>query len=304
MALQLRRCMVWVVIILVGPTALAQTNSETTLLATQRDFVARFSGARSLADGSVLPARSTQAERERAADMLVLEFERRGLTANRHRYWYPNIHFSLDLIIGPFRGQNVVVEIPSTNESDSYVVIGAHYDSVPDGPGADDNATGVALALTVAEVLSSLPVRNKNFLIVFFDQEEEDGAGSKAYVRKLLRDGVAIHSMHNIDMVGWDSDGDRGVEIDMPTPELEALFRDAADALGIPVTSVRYNSTDHQSFRDVGIAATCLSEQYASGDTTPHHHESTDTVSTVNFEFLASTTKLMAEAMTALAKQP
>ena len=268
----------------------------------QQALVAKLSGARPLADGSVLADRSRRANRESAAELLASEISQRGLQPQRHRYWYPNIQPVLDLIMPPVRGQNVFATIPATVDTAQHVVIGAHYDSVRDGPGANDNATGVAAVLAVAEHLAALELRRMHFIIVFFDFEEDDASGSRAFVDMLLADGTQIHSMHNIDMIGWDSNGDRAVEVDMPTAALEALFRNAAEPLGIAIRKVRYNSTDHQSFRERGIDATCLSEQYASGDTTPHHHQPTDTVDYVDFGFVASSTRLMMAAMQALAQ--
>ena len=70
------------------------------------------------------------------------------------------------------------------------IVIGCHYDSI--GPGADDNASGVAVALDVAKKV-------KGVTFVFFDAEERGLLGSKYYVKNLK---VLPDSMINLDMVG------------------------------------------------------------------------------------------------------
>lgn len=300
-----RRHFVFLAVLLVSHQAVAQiVDLETdvsSMMSDQRSFISAFSGATPAAKKAMPSARSTFAERSMAADFLVAELRRRALDVERHYYRLPNINFVLDLLLPPVHGQNIVSPIMATIDTDKYVIVGAHYDSVAGSPGANDNATGVAAALHVASALAKLETRRVHFLIVFFDQEEDDSPGSRAFAKKVVDEGLNIQSMHNIDMIGWDSNGDFAVELDVPTPALESVYLAAAEVRGISVALVTYNSTDHLSFRDVGIDAVCLSEQYGSGDSTPHHHKSTDAIDAVNFEFLASTTMFMIEAMSALA---
>ena len=119
-------------------------------------------------------------------------------------------------------------------------------------PGANDNASGVAVALSIGKALMKLEDRKIHFLIVFFDHEEDGSSGSKAYVRKLIKDKTKVHSMHNIDMIGWDGDNDRAMEIDLPTDKMENIYRTAAHARNVEITRVSYNSADHLSFRNAG----------------------------------------------------
>lgn len=288
--------------------AQAQTDNDAHILSTlqteQKDFISMFSGAAPYDGTAVLPSRATRKQRALAADILVKHLEDSGLPAERHAYHYPNMHFVLDLFMPPFKGQNIVSHIPATSPSDRYIVIGAHYDSVLGSPGADDNASGVAMILSIAQSLMQLEDRNSHFLIVFFDHEEDGSSGSKAYIRKLLKDKISVSSMHNIDMAGWDGDKDRTIEIDLPTDEMEDIYRAAANARNVDITRVTYNSSDHISFRKAGIDAVCISEEYGSGDWTPHYHKPSDTIETVNFEYMASTTLVLIDVMTSLASQP
>jgi Zn-dependent M28 family amino/carboxypeptidase len=57
-------------------------------------------------------------------------------------------------------------------------------------------------------------------------------------------------------------------------PEIEGL------------TTTQTGATDHVSFRDVGFAAVGLTEEYVSGDTTPHYHLPSDTYDTVDLDYL------------------
>ena len=289
-------------------SAQARADSEADILldlqAEQRGFISRFSGALPYNGTKTLLSRGSHKERAIAADILVRELKEMGLPAERHAYGYPNIHFLLDIFMPPLKGQNIISHIPATTPSEDYIVIGAHYDSVLGSPGANDNASGVAISLSIGQALKTLERRDSHFLIVFFDQEEDGSAGSNAFVRKILKDKISISSMHNIDMAGWDSDNDRTIEIDLPTDDMENIYRSAATARNVDITRVTYNSSDHLPFRKAGIDAACISEEYGSGDSTPHHHKPSDTVEAVNFEYMASTTLVLIDVMTALAKQP
>lgn len=248
-------------------------------------------------------SRGTKKQRAKAADFLLNELEQAGLPAERHVYEYPNIHFSLDLFVPPYRGQNIVSNIPATRPSDEYIIIGGHYDTVLESPGADDNASGIAILLSLGQALLELKDRDVNFLIVFFDHEEDGSSGSKAYLRTLQKAGISISSMHNIDMIGWDGDNDKTIEVELPTDDMEKIYRNAAKKHGVEITRTTYNSSDHIPFREAGIPAICMSEEYSSGDWTPHYHKPTDTIETLDFEYLASTTLILTDVMTVLAKK-
>jgi hypothetical protein len=94
------------------------------------------------------------------------------------------------------------------------VVIGAHYDHLPATgqkardagfgarPGADDNATGVALLCQLAEALSNIPERNCEYVFVAFDAEEIGFLGSKQYVEHPARPLDRTVLMVNLDQLG------------------------------------------------------------------------------------------------------
>ncbi|WP_323763138.1 M28 family metallopeptidase [Maricaulis sp.] len=276
------RVAIWVgALVLVTGAGQAQTPFSQT----QRDFLTRLQNA-------TAPARSSASERDIAADFLVAELERRGLAGERRTYHAPNVHPLLDLIMPPFTGVNVTATIPATRASAPVIVLGAHYDSEAGSPGADDNGSGVAAVLTIAENLAAEPRRDFAVILVLFDQEEEGKVGSAAYARQLLNAGVDIHSMHSIDMAGWDSDGDGAIEIDAPDTWYPRYDR-AARSMGIPIVRVTYDSSDHVSFRNHGIDAICLGEAFRLRDASPHRHRPTDTADTLNHDYLARNTRLM-----------
>lgn len=237
--------------------------------------------------------RSSPQERQMAADFLLAELGRRGLDGTFRPYRAPNVHPVLDLLVGPFRGRNVLAEIPATRPGGAVILLGAHYDSEAGSPGADDNASGVAAILAIAERVLAEPNRHHPVLIAFFDQEEEGKIGSAALARQLRDDGVVLHSVHTIDMAGWDADGDRAVELDAPSDAWFERFSAHAAALDMPITRVTYDSSDHVSFRDQGIEALCLGEAFRLRDSSPHRHRPGDTAATLNPDYLARNTRLV-----------
>ncbi len=248
--------------------------------------------------------RSTPDQRAAAAGTLADAWRAIGLEPRRHSYRLRNVNGLIDLLIGPYRGTNVYVIIEATVPDGPYVVVGAHYDSEPDSPGAVDNASGVALVYSVASRLSKLEHRRVNFVLVFFDQEEDDEIGSKAFARFLRSEDWEVHSAHTADLVGWDADGDRAVEAQSPGPYLESLYRQAAERLGIPLHVTEGASSDNKSFMEAGYRTVAVAEEWYHDDSTPHLHRSTDTYETLDFEYLASTTELVFEVLKTIAADP
>jgi hypothetical protein len=92
--------------------------------------------------------------------------------------------------------ENIVVRL---GHSMPRLVLGAHYDSVPGSTGANDNAAGVAILLSLLRDYRLNPPRLPCD-IVFFDREEIGGWGSRAYVRRFAAD--QILAMINLDVCG------------------------------------------------------------------------------------------------------
>jgi len=98
-------------------------------------------------------------------------------------------------------GANLVADWPGTDPKAGMVLVGAHYDTVPNSPGADDNATGAATLLEVGRLLGDRPTP-RTLRLVFFDLEEIGLVGSTAYTEvptnlKNLRAALIL------DMIGY-----------------------------------------------------------------------------------------------------
>ncbi len=190
-------------------------------------------------------------------------------------------------------GINILATIPATVPASAEglpVIVGAHFDTVAGSPGANDNASGTAVVLAVARALADTPCRARAVTVILFDQEEVGLFGSSAYAQ--TRAPAQVHSVHTIDQVSWDGDGDRVFELELPTPALEAVWRAAASTIGVSVTTTTTEGTDHEPFRDRGFAAVGLTEEYVGGDTSPHRHLASDTPATVDATYLTLAAQL------------
>ncbi len=158
-----------------------------------------------------LTDRSSVLARKASANLLYEYLRNIGLKPKRHRYKTKS------------EGTNIYAIIPATEKSEEFVLLGAHYDLVKGSPGANDNASGTALVFGVAHDLAMLKVHTRNFIIIFFDQfdQEEQGLiGSRAFAAKLKNDGINLHSAHTGEQMGWDADRDRAIELELRLPSL------------------------------------------------------------------------------------
>lgn len=213
---------------------------------------------------------------------------------------------------------NLCLDLPGQQASLAPIVIGAHYDTVPGCPGADDNATGVAVLLELARRFSCQPPR-RPVRLVAFDLEEYGLVGSRTYVKAL--NGRPIHLMLSLEMLGYCVDMTMDMPSEQPSqsyplaalnyiypktgnfialvgnwqiiPILWHLHRafDSAEVncawlpmiqQGRPLPESR--RSDHAPFWDAGYNAIMVTD--TADLRNPHYHSRTDTFSTLNLEFL------------------
>ena len=101
-------------------------------------------------------------------------------------------------------GVNVIGRLRGTMGT-SDVILSAHYDSVSDCAGADDNASGVAGALEAARVLAMGDYEN-DLVIAFWDQEEVGLIGARSYATRAMDRGDDIAANYNFEMIGYTDD--------------------------------------------------------------------------------------------------
>ncbi|MDY8137028.1 M28 family metallopeptidase [Aquimarina sp. 2201CG5-10] len=265
--------------------------AQDSVIIEQKEILSVLTGNSKVSDNYTLKSRYTKEERKTVKSYLSKMIKNLSLEVEEHSYNFKNPYPNKSPKY--FEGSNIYTIIKATTSSDEYVILGAHFDSVQDCPGANDNATGVALVYSVAKKLAVLKKRNKNVLIIFFDQEEWGLIGSRAFSEYIKNKNLNVHSVHTIDQMGWDEDGDRAIELELPTTALKNLYAKEAKKMNIPVYTTEVNSTDHQAFRERGFKAVGITEEYENHDTTPFYHSTGDIYQTVNFEYLTSTTNLV-----------
>lgn len=135
-------------------------------------------------------------------------------------------------------GRNVVAHLPGVTQPN--VLLGAHYDSVPGAPGANDNASGTAVVLEIARRLSGTPLARQTWFVAF-DGEEDGLHGSRAFVTTASPQLISnLKAMLNFDMVGVNHKLGVG-----GTPALTALAKTAKNSVS---TFGSYGGSDHAPF--------------------------------------------------------
>jgi carboxypeptidase Q len=184
---------------------------------------------------------------------------------------------------------NVVAEIPGRDGSGEAVVVGAHLDSWDFSPGAQDNATGVAMVLEAARVIAALgrpPRRTIRF--VLWGGEEQGLLGSSAYVRDHERELDRIVALLNTDggtgrIVGWTTPARDDVMTAVRALARTLLAPLQADAVD---NSSQYAfDSDGGAFIREGIPTLDLNVDDRSYEDI--HHRRTDTMDRVNARNLA-----------------
>ncbi len=161
---------------------------------------------------------------------------------------------------------NVIAELPGAND-DNVVMAGAHLDSVQRGPGIQDNGSGSAALLEVAEQIAKLKPQN-TLRFAWWGAEESGLLGSNAYVAGLAQselDRIALYL--NFDMIGSPNyifmvyDGDEsGFDAPVPVPDgsiaIEDLFESYYTLMGEPYDDAAFSGrSDYQAFINNEIPA-------------------------------------------------
>jgi Zn-dependent M28 family amino/carboxypeptidase len=184
---------------------------------------------------------------------------------------------------------NVIADPPGFDATAPHVVVGAHLDTVPQAPGAEDDASGVAVTLELARMLRQQPAALPVRLVVFGGEEARGGGGtlyafgSRFLVRSLTPDQRdAIVGMVALDRVGVRAQSAPVCQGDRGPGTLAAAIRAAARDAGLATTECHNRASDHVSFEAVGVPVARLgSVPYAA------YHSSADVPSVVDRRQLA-----------------
>ncbi|MEM1169291.1 MAG: M20/M25/M40 family metallo-hydrolase [Cyanobacteria bacterium P01_H01_bin.35] len=212
--------------------------------------------------------------------------------------------------------QNLILNLPSFKNNKKRelppILIGAHYDTVPGTPGADDNATGVAVLLELAREFYSQPLKYPVSLVAF-DMEEYGLLGSKHYAEKLKQKQQQLRLMISLEMLGYcDSNPNSqsyppGLKYFYPNQgNFITLIGNLLTVIDMFKMSININKigtncqwlpvpnrglivrdtrrSDHAPFWDRGYKAIMITD--TANMRNPNYHQNSDTIETLDLDFL------------------
>ena len=257
-------------------------------------------------------------------DLQMVVGERSPINGRRHLVAVENFienelkAFGLDVQsdVFSYRGsafRNIVGRLPGEPKG-RLIILGAHFDSVPGSPGADDNASGVAVLLEATRLLAQARLGSQ-VLVCAFNLEELNMIGSTAFARKLKAADKKVDAMISLEMVGY-TDSRRGSQ--KYPAGLAWFYPDRGDFIGVvgnrksasvlrqfsshmrrvtelsvQTLSVSGNGalvpgvrlSDHSPFWDLGYPALMVTDTAFFRN--PNYHSALDTLDTLNIDFMA-----------------
>ena len=218
---------------------------------------------------------------------------------------------------------NLIANLLDSDPAAPYLLVGAHYDTVPGTPGADDNASAVAVLLETARILApAMHPTPAQVLFAAFSTEEPPSfstgdMGSRVFIRSLPGMEISVEGALILEMVGFFSDQSGSQKIPLPLklmnfpdtghfiaivgngnsrPLIKRVSTGIRDSgCGLPVESLavpgsgrllpEVRLSDNASFWDAGIPAVMITDTPFFRN--PHYHCPTDTPETLDFRKMA-----------------
>lgn len=244
---------------------------------------------------------------DRAADYIESEFHDSGYSIHRQTYAPYGVPVC-----------NLIVEKPGTE--DGVIVVGAHYDTVPGSPGADDNASAVAGLLELARLALKVPSRKRLVFAAFANEESpcfgSPKMGSMVYARHMKESKVRLDAMISLEMIGYFNKEETQ---EYPFPGMRLFYPGSADFLAVvgnfhsakyvlkikrgmkqhsaintraliaPEQAGGINRSDNYAFWKYGFRAVMLTD--TSFYRNRNYHQETDTIDTLDFDSMTEVVK-------------
>jgi len=208
---------------------------------------------------------------------------------------------------------NLILNLPGQKDMDTPILIGAHYDAVPGTPGADDNASGVAVLLELAQAFAVQPAHYPVRLVAF-DLEEYGMVGSAHYAEYLYQHNQKLRLMLSLEMLGYCTQTPNSQQY--PIDAMKAVYPSTGDFIGLignlPTTLdllhfshhmhgagvqsrwlpagmrgelVRATRlSDHSPFWDRGYRAMMVTDTAFMRN--PHYHQASDRLDSLDLDFM------------------
>jgi hypothetical protein len=260
----------------------------------------------------------------RAADFIEEFFSRTGLSVSRQTFRVEGIDcHNLEAVPQDFCGRH-----------EPHWILGAHYDSAPGTPGADDNTSAVAILLETARLLTQWENPPRNIRFVAYTNEEpphflNESMGSRVHAASCRKNGDNLQGMICLESLGYYTNEagsqelptlygmpeetlaftrSRGIDptvgnyIAIVGDEQSASFLARFDAAfsnrpvpTLPLVMPEMRLSDHLCYWDERFPAIMLTDTALFRN--PNYHKPTDTVETLDFQAMASITQNLVSAM-------
>lgn len=233
---------------------------------------------------------------------------------------------------------NIIIDLPGRDLASEVLIITAHYDAVPESPGADDDGTGVAAIVELARVLRDEPTR-RSIRLILFTLEEVWLVGSQQYVRQFREEGLdtgeeTVVGMISLDGLGYFSDEPGSQRSPIPpqpgifepptvgdfilitgvsqhksfSQRLEAEMKRAVpelkvftvDSFPMALAPRDLFRSDHAPFLLNGLPGVMMTD--TANFRSPHYHKATDTIDTIDVDRYTLVVKALAGAALAIAE--
>ncbi|MFY0643255.1 MAG: M28 family peptidase [Bacteroidia bacterium] len=199
--------------------------------------------------------------------------------------------------------QNIIIEKPGL-QSDHWIVIGAHYDSYLNSPGANDNGSGVVACLQIAKIMQSIQTQ-VGIRFIHFSAEEDGLVGSQHYVDNSMNPNDVIELVLNLDQLGGTAGSNNATIVCERDEDMNPSFNNAMSSLKTDtlaqlariygqlntIISNAYGS-DYMPFQDSGFVITGLFQE----SSYPFYHDPNDKV--INMD-VGATQKVIQAALAA-----
>jgi Zn-dependent M28 family amino/carboxypeptidase len=273
-------------------------------------------------------------QRDVSLDSKIADWVRRlgadiGERNDRNPERYARLGLARDMLLGQLRTEhhaprrlsyragtltfdNIELELPGRNPQAPAIVVGAHYDTARRAPGANDNGTGVACLLALAQLLEPRELECPVRLVAFANEEpphtRKPTMGSVVYASKLAQERVLLRGMISLESLSplrsrWIARAPLFVVANLHS---RALARSVRDGLGevegcakLTITAPGFlpgiKSSDHWSFWQRGWPAIMLT---AGGPFTyPHYHRPSDQLDKLRLDHLGGVARACARAI-------
>ncbi len=238
-----------------------------------------------------------------ASEYIASVFSQNGLNVTFNEFTYQ--YYSMRNVIGEKRG---------ITNPDEIFIISSHYDSIAnywawtEAPGADDNGSGTAAVMALAEILSDYEF-NCTIRFIAFSGEEQGLKGSYRYVSDVVTAGENISAVLNMDMIANNPDPGSssvrlftggGTGIVDPTTLINEMMNTTSihvDPIGLSIVQAgQAGNSDHHPFANYYRSVMLIESVFSA-----YYHSTADTTDKLNFTYCANVTQIVGATVARMA---